>query len=95
MPDAFAYHVNSATLGQTLHPRVVEYTTRNQIFVVVKDYPATVFRRLSLRIVVYQEMWFLFAVKRGGPDVIAGEDSYLAQSGQITCYLNRTYHVLL
>jgi GT2 family glycosyltransferase len=65
VPDAVAYHVGSATLGQPLHPRVVEYITRNQLYVLVKDYPAAVFRRLLPRIVAYQAMWFLFAVKSG------------------------------
>jgi GT2 family glycosyltransferase len=66
VPEAVAYHVGSATLGQALHPRVVEYITRNQFFVLTKDYPETVFRQLLTRIVVYQSLWFLFAVKRAG-----------------------------
>jgi len=37
VPDAVAYHIGSATLGQALHPRVVEYITRNQLFVLMKD----------------------------------------------------------
>ena len=32
LPDAVAYHIGSATLGNTLHPRVIEYITRNQIY---------------------------------------------------------------
>ena len=66
VPDAVAYHVGSATLGQALHPRVIEYITRNQLFVVMKDYPRAVFRRLLPRIVTYQALWFLFAIRRGG-----------------------------
>ena len=66
VPDAVAYHIGSATLGQALHPRVVEYITRNQLFVLMKDYPKAVFRQLLPRIVVYQVLWFLFAVRRGG-----------------------------
>ena len=65
VPDAVAYHIGSATLGQALHPRVVEYITRNQFFVLMKDYPKAVFRRLLPRIVVYQMLWFLFAIRRG------------------------------
>ena len=67
VPDAVAYHIGSATFGQALHPRVVEYITRNQLFVVMKDYPPAVFRRLLPRIVTYQALWFLFAIRRGGP----------------------------
>jgi len=66
VPEAVAYHVGSATLGQAMHPRIVEYLTRNQLFVLMKDYPAPVFRRLLLRIVVYQALWLLFALRRGG-----------------------------
>ena len=32
LPDAVAYHIGSATLGDVLHPRIVEYLTRNQIY---------------------------------------------------------------
>jgi GT2 family glycosyltransferase len=65
VPDAVAYHLGSATLGQALHPRVVEYITRNQFFVLTKDYPSAVFRQLLPRIIVYQAMWFVFALRRG------------------------------
>jgi GT2 family glycosyltransferase len=68
VPDAVAYHEGSATLGQALHPRVVEYVTRNQFFVLTKDYPASLFRRLLPRIAVYQVLWFLFALKSAGPE---------------------------
>lgn len=66
LPDAIAYHIGSATLGDTLHPRVIEYVTRNQIFLLVKDYPQEVFRRLRSRIFAYQVLWALFAVRNGG-----------------------------
>lgn len=66
VPEAVAYHIGSATLGQALHPRVVEYITRNQLFVLMKDYPETVFRQLLARIVVYQSLWLVFAVKSAG-----------------------------
>jgi GT2 family glycosyltransferase len=66
VPEAVAYHVGSATLGQALHPRVVEYITRNQLFVLLKDYPGSVFCRLLPRILVYQGLWLLYAVKSAG-----------------------------
>ena len=47
LPDAVAYHIGSATLGNTLHPRVIEYITRNQIYLLVKDYPRS---RYSVRL---------------------------------------------
>ena len=66
VPGAVAYHVGSATLGQPLHPRVVEYITRNQIYLLIKDYPRAVFLRLLPRIVVYQFLWMMSAARRGG-----------------------------
>jgi GT2 family glycosyltransferase len=66
LPDAVAYHVGSATLGQKLHPRVVEYITRNQIYLLTKNYPQGVFRKLRRRIIAYQILWALFAMGSGG-----------------------------
>jgi GT2 family glycosyltransferase len=66
VPDAVAYHVGSATFGQPLHPRVIEYVTRNQFFVLDKNYPAALYRCLFTRIVFYQALWFLYSVKNGG-----------------------------
>jgi GT2 family glycosyltransferase len=66
LPDALAYHIGSATLGNALHPRVIEYLTRNQIYLLIKDYPQAVFRRLLPRIVVYQWLWAMFAIRNGG-----------------------------
>jgi GT2 family glycosyltransferase len=65
LPSAVAYHIGSATLGDTLHPRVIEYITRNQIYLLIKDYPRPVFVRLLPRIVVYQCLWLLFALRNG------------------------------
>jgi GT2 family glycosyltransferase len=66
VPDAVAYHIGSATLGNTLHPRVIEYVTRNQIYLLIKDYPGAVFRRLLPRIMIYQCLWALFAIRNSG-----------------------------
>ncbi len=66
LPDAVAYHVGSATLGDAMHPRIVEYLTRNQIYLLAKDYPGPVLWRLLPRIAVYQALWLLFAVRNGG-----------------------------
>lgn len=65
LPSAVAYHIGSATLGEPLHPRVIELITRNQIWLLMKDYPRAVFRRLLPRIVAYQSLWMMFAVRNG------------------------------
>lgn len=67
LPDAIAYHIGSATLGDTLHPRVIEYLTRNQIYLLLKDYPRPVLFRLLPRILFYQWMWLLFALQNREP----------------------------
>jgi GT2 family glycosyltransferase len=66
LPDAVAYHIGSATLGDTLHPRIVEFLTRNQIYLLVKDYPRSVFARLLPQILVYQFLWLMFAMRNRG-----------------------------
>jgi GT2 family glycosyltransferase len=66
VPDAVAFHIGSATLGNTLHPRVIEYITRNQIYLLTKDYPQNIFRKLFPRIAAYQLLWGLFALRNGG-----------------------------
>ena len=64
LPDAVAYHIGSATLGDVLHPRIVEYLTRNQIYLLAKDYPGPVFWRLLPRIAVYQGLWLIYAARK-------------------------------
>lgn len=81
LPGAVAYHVGSATLGEPLgpngrksggrrgprlHPRVVELITRNQIWLLSKDYPQPVLRRLLPRVLAYQTLWMLFAIRNAG-----------------------------
>ena len=66
VPSAVAYHIGSATLGEPLHPRVIELITRNQIWLLTKDYPPAVFRRLLPRVVVYHGLWKLFALRNRG-----------------------------
>ena len=66
VPEVVAYHIGSATLGEPLHPRVVEYITRNQFFVLTKDYPGPLFRRLLPRIMMYQFLWAAYALKNDG-----------------------------
>ena len=67
LPDAVAYHIGSATLGETLHPRVIEYITRNQIYLLTKDYPAGSLSRGCCRESwPINVMWALFAIRKGG-----------------------------
>jgi GT2 family glycosyltransferase len=75
LPDAVGYHIGSATLGESdgstrqreprLHPRIVELVTRNQLWIVVKDYSEPVVRQLLPQILAYQLMWMAFAARDG------------------------------
>ncbi len=63
VPDAVAYHIGSATLGGAMHPRIVEYLTRNQICILLKDYPGEVLWRVLPQVLVYQLLWLLYALR--------------------------------
>jgi len=64
LPDAVAYHIGSATLGNVLHPRIVEYLTRNQLYLLAKDYPRPIMWRLLPRIAVYQGLWLIHTIRK-------------------------------
>jgi len=67
VPHAVAYHVGSATSGSVVHPRILELVTRNQLWLLAKDYPADIRRRYRWRIRVFQALWFGFVIRnRGG-----------------------------
>ena len=72
VPDAVGYHIGSATLGEPLHPKVIELITRNQIWLLFKDYPRTVLRRLWWRIVVFQGLWKLYALSKNAKAYFRG-----------------------
>ena len=66
VPQAVAYHIGSATLGAVVHPRILEHVTRNQLWILAKDYPRTVRRRYRRRISVFQALWFGYVVRNHG-----------------------------
>ena len=66
VPGAVAYHIGSATLGATVHPRILEYVTRNQLLLLIKDYPPAIKHRYFARIVLFQALWFGFVVRNRG-----------------------------
>jgi GT2 family glycosyltransferase len=66
LPRAVAFHIGSATLGEPLHPRVIELITRNQIYLLTKDYPRAVRRGLFSRVISYQALWMIFAARNSG-----------------------------
>lgn len=64
-PDAVAWHLGSATLGDVFHPRIAEFLTRNQLFLLVKNYPASAFWRLLGPITLFQLLWLALVIRRG------------------------------
>lgn len=63
--QAVASHLGSATLGDPLHPRITQFLTRNQIFLLVKDYPATTLCQLLGHIALFQLLWLALVIRRG------------------------------
>lgn len=64
-PQAVAYHLGSATLGDAFHPRIAEFLTRNQLFLLLKDYPAGALCRLLGPIAIFQLLWLALMIRRG------------------------------
>jgi len=65
LPSAVAYHIGSATFGERLHPKIIELLTRNQLSLMVKNYPLWILVQLLPRILAFQILWFSFAVRKG------------------------------
>jgi len=65
VPLARARHRGSATLGSTFHPQIMRLTTRNQLLVLAKNYPASVLFVLLPRIIIFQILWMGLALKEG------------------------------
>lgn len=66
LPKSVAYHIGSATLGgESFHPKIVEWITRNQILLLSKDYPLFALLVMLPRIFVFQLLWLAVALRRG------------------------------
>jgi GT2 family glycosyltransferase len=65
VPEAIGYHLGSATLGDIFHPRIAEWLTRNQIYLILKDYPAGACWRLCGHIFLFQVLWLTLMLRRG------------------------------
>ncbi len=66
VPEAVAYHIGSATLGAVVHPRILEYVTRNQLWILAKDYPPAIVQRYLSRILLFQALWFAYVIRNRG-----------------------------
>jgi len=62
---ARVYHIGSASSGSKINPLTVRLTTRNNIYVLVKNYPLQLLFQFFPAIIVYQLAWLLFCMKKG------------------------------
>ncbi|MCI5123765.1 MAG: glycosyltransferase family 2 protein [Candidatus Electrothrix sp. AR5] len=65
VPTAKVYHIGSASSGSKINPFTVRLSTRNSIYVLLKNYPTRLFLRLLPVILIYQFFWLLFVMKKG------------------------------
>lgn len=65
VPGAVGYHIGSATLGDPFHPKIARFLTRNQLFLVLKNYPRGALLRLFPRILAFQCLWLALAIRKG------------------------------
>lgn len=64
VPDARVYHIGSATTGSRINPFTVSLSTRNNLCLLVKNYPLLLFFRCIPAICVYQFFWLCFVIKK-------------------------------
>jgi len=64
LPDAKIYHMGSASTGSKVNSFTVRLSTRNNIFVVIKNFGPGLFVRFLPSFLLYQCFWFAFVVKK-------------------------------
>lgn len=65
LASALVYHIGSASSGSKINDLTVRLSTRNNLYVLVKNYPGGLFLRFLPAIVIYQTAWLLFCLKKG------------------------------
>lgn len=65
LASAVVYHIGSATTGSKINPLTVRLSTKNNINVLVKNYPFSLLCKFLPVIFIYQLMWFFFVCKKG------------------------------
>jgi GT2 family glycosyltransferase len=64
IPKAVVYHIGSASSGSKINDFTVKLSTRNNIFVLIKNYSATTFFRFLPALLIYQFFWLVFVIKK-------------------------------
>jgi GT2 family glycosyltransferase len=84
VPAAKVYHIGSATSGSKINPFTVRLSTRNSIYVLLKNYSLSLFLRFLPVIAIYQFCWLLFSLKKKQfPAYCQGMAQALANSGKM------------
>jgi hypothetical protein len=63
IPDARVFHIGSATTGSKINSLTVRLTTRNNLFLLVKNYPLPLLVKFLPAICIFQFFWFLHALR--------------------------------
>ena len=64
VPAARVFHIGSATTGSKINSFTVRLSTRNNLNLLVKNYPPALFFRFGLALLIYQFFWLVFVVKK-------------------------------
>ena len=64
LPDARIYHIGSASTGSKINSFTVRLTTRNNVYVVLKNFGPLLFLRFLPAFFIYQLFWLLFVLKK-------------------------------
>lgn len=63
--EAKVYHIGSATTGSKINAFTVSLSTRNNLCLLLKNYPTILLLRFSVVICIYQFFWLCFTIKKG------------------------------
>jgi len=64
VPEAKVYHVGSASTGSKINAFTVSLSTRNNFYILLKNYPLGLLLCFTPAILVYQFFWFCFVLKK-------------------------------
>jgi len=64
LPQAVVYHIGSASSGSKINSFVVRLSTRNNIYVIAKNYSPALLIRFLPALLVYQLFWLLFVIRK-------------------------------
>lgn len=84
LATAVVYHIGSATSGSKINPLTIRLSTRNNLNVLVKNYPISLLIRFFPVIFLYQAAWLVFALKKKmGLPYLQGLVQFLGQMPQM------------